>query len=183
MSDNGWIKIHRKIVNNWVWDNPEYFRAWIDILLMVNHREKKLTINGKLITIKRGEKLTSIVKLADRWHWSRNRVKRFLDLLEQDAMCTTNRSAFGTTLKVSNYEEYQGFQTPVRTAFEPSNESTNGSAVGSTVGPQTIMNKESSNNVNNFFSGADAQKKFLLTVLRLRNTAERKTTTWTLTVS
>ena len=159
MSENGWIKIHRKIVNNWIWENPDYFRAWIDILLMVNHQEKKITINGKLVTIKRGEKLTSIVKLADRWHWSRNRVKRFLDLLEQDAMCTTNRSAFGTTLKVSNYAEYRDFQRVNRTAFEPSNESANGSAVGSTVGPQTIMNKESSNNANNFLCGADAQKK------------------------
>lgn len=148
MSENGWIKIHRKIRNNWVWDNPEFLKAWIDILLMVNHQDKKTTVNGKLVTIKRGEKLTSIVKLADRWGWSRNRVKRFLNLLEQDEMCTTIRSTFGSTLKVSNYNEYQGFQTGDRTAFEPTNGSSDGSTVGSTVGPQTRIIKNDKNYKN-----------------------------------
>ena len=162
MSDNGWIKLHRKIRDNWIWDDPEMFKAWVDILLMVNHDEKKIYVNGKLTTIHRGEKLTSITKLAERWRWSKRRVMRFLDLLEEDEMCTTERTTYGTTLKVVNYAEYQGFSTPKRNAVDTTNDTTDVTApvTADVTAPdtQTIMNNKSSNNVNNFFSAA-AQKK------------------------
>lgn len=115
LSDGGWIKLHRKIINNWIWDDPEKLRAWLDILLMVNHEDKKTLVNGNLVVIHRGERLTSISKLAVRWGWSRQRVRNFLDLLEQDEMCTTIRTTNGTTIKLSNYADYQDFQKVKRT--------------------------------------------------------------------
>lgn len=141
MSNNGWIKLHRQIVDNWIWEDAEMLRAWLDILLMVNHEDKKIYFNGKLITIKRGEKLTSILKLSDRWGWSRNRVRHFLDLLEGDGMCTTIRTTNGTTLKVSNYKEYQGFYNGNGTTKGTTNVPTDGPPLG----PQTITNKNYKN--------------------------------------
>ena len=158
MSDNGWIKLHRKIKDNWIWEDPAMFQAWIDILLMVNHQDKKIKVNGQLTTIRRGEKLTSILKLAERWGWSRKRVMRFLDLLEEDGMCTTIRTPNGTTLKVSNYAEYQGFHSVKGTTKGTTNGTADDTTVDTPLDTQTIMNNKSSNNVNNFFSAA-AQKK------------------------
>ena len=145
MSDNGWIKLHRQIRNNWIWEDAEMLRAWLDILLMVNHEDKRIYFNGELITIKRGEKLTSILKLSDRWGWSRNRVKRFLDLLEADEMCTTNRTTNGTTLKVLNYAEYQSFYGGKRITNDTTNDTTDVPPLGPTDGPQTITNKNYKN--------------------------------------
>lgn len=144
MSNNGWIKLHRQIRDNWIWEDAEMLRAWLDILLMVNHEDKKIYFNGKLITIKRGEKLTSILKLSDRWGWSRNRVRHFLDLLEGDGMCTTIRTTNGTTLKVSNYKEYQGFYNGNGTTKGTTNVPTDGPPLG----PQTITNKNYKNTNN-----------------------------------
>ena len=158
MSDNGWIKLHRKIKDNWIWEDPAMFQAWIDILLMVNHQDKKIKVNGQLTTIRRGEKLTSILKLAERWGWSRKRVMRFLDLLEEDGMCTTIRTPNGTTLKVSNYAEYQGFHSVKGTTKGTTNGTADDTTVDTPLDTQTIMNNKSSNNVNNFLSAA-AQKK------------------------
>ena len=158
MSDNGWIKLHRKIKDNWIWEDPAMFQAWIDILLMVNHQDKKIKVNGQLTTIRRGEKLTSILKLAERWGWSRKRVMRFLDLLEEDGMCTTIRTPNGTTLKVSNYAEYQGFHSVKGTTKGTTKGTADDTTVDTPLDTQTIMNNKSSNNVNNFFS-AGAQKK------------------------
>ena len=115
---NGWIKLHRKIADNWIWSDPEKLRAWLDLLLMVNHEDKEIPVNGKMMTIKRGQKLTSIVKLAERWKWNRKRVVRFLCLLEGSAMVTTKGSTVGTLITVVNWDFYQG----------------EGSAIGSTVG-------------------------------------------------
>ena len=45
-------------------------------------------------------------------------VTRFLDVLERDEMITTDRTTLGTkrgtTIKVSNYNDYQGFSNGVR---------------------------------------------------------------------
>lgn len=139
--DNGWIKLHRKITNNWIWDDPEKLRAWLDILLMVNHEDRQIPFNGHIITIKRGEKLTSITKLSERWGWNRKRVVRFLDLLEEAGMCLTNRTTNGTTIFVQNYGNYQDFSAPEGTTNGTTRGSTVGTATGSTVGTQTRMIK------------------------------------------
>lgn len=158
MSNSGWIKLHRQITDNWIWQDAERLRAWIDILLMVNHEDKKTLVNGQLLTIHRGERLTSITKLAIRWGWSRQRVRTFLDLLEQDGMCTSNRTTNGTTLKVSNYAEYQDFQTPNRTANVTADVTADLTADITADVTQTIINKNDKND-KEFLSGASAQKK------------------------
>ena len=145
MSNNGWIKLHRQIVDNWIWEDPAKLKAWLDILLMVNHEDKKILVNGQLVTIKRGEKLTSIIKLADRWKWSKHRVMRFLDLLEDDEMCTTKRTTNGTTIKVVNYADYQDFLIPKRTTVGTTDGTPDGTADGTPLGTQTITNKNYKN--------------------------------------
>jgi len=105
----GWITLHRKIKDHWLWEDPQRFQWWIDILLRANHKDKKILFNGELTTIKRGSFHTSEVKLSEQWKVSRNRVRRFLSLLEDDEMITTHKTTNGTTIEVRNYDVYQGF--------------------------------------------------------------------------
>lgn len=142
-SKGGWIKLHRKLTDNWIWQDPEKLKAWIDILLMVNHEDKEvLANNGKVITVKSGQKLTSIVQLADRWGWSRHRVYRFLALLKANNMCNTNGTANGTLITVVNWAFYQLDGTSNGTAVG----TPDSTAVGTSVGTQTRMNKNDKNN-------------------------------------
>ena len=143
--DNGWIHLHRKIRDNWIWDDPEKLRAWIDILLMVNHEDKQIPFDGHIITIHKGQRLTSLQKLSERWGWSRNRVDRFLRLLDEAGMVTTNRTPNGTVLTVVNWAFYQS----KRDTNGATNEATSGTASeatnGATVGTQTRMIKNEKN--------------------------------------
>ena len=85
----GWIKLHRKITECSIWDSDEPFdrrSAWMDLVMMVNHEDKKVLFNGKTVTVKAGQKITSVRKLSERWHWSKDRTQRFLTLLERAAM-------------------------------------------------------------------------------------------------
>lgn len=112
MADQGWIKFYRSIRSNWLWENgnERYAKWWMDILLDVNHSPRKTLINGKLVEVGIGEKKTSILKLSERWGTSRNTVKKFLDLLEEDNMISRkSRTTDGTTLKVLHYADYQSF--------------------------------------------------------------------------
>lgn len=106
----GWISLHRSIENHWTFkENRKFskFEAWIDILLMVNHKDKKIVLGNELVFVKRGQKITSIRKLCERWSWSNNKVKHFLKLLEDDGMLIVKSDAKKTLLTVVNYDIYQ----------------------------------------------------------------------------
>ena len=107
----GYIKLFRQLQNCWIWDDDEPFdrrSAWIDILMSANHSDNKMLFDGSLINIGRGQFITSIRKLADRWQWSTTKVIHFLDILESDQMITRKSDSKKTLLTVVNYSIFQG---------------------------------------------------------------------------
>lgn len=107
--DKGWISLHRSIMDHWLWKEKPFDKksAWIDLLLMANHEDSKCMVKGRLVEVKRGQCGSSIIKLAARWGWSRNKVRNFLSALESDGMLTVKGTAQGTTLTVINYDVFQ----------------------------------------------------------------------------
>jgi len=108
---HGWIKIHRKFVDHWLYTKekrPFTFReAWIDILLSVNHKKEKINFGYHLVQCNPGESLKSIKTWADRWRWSQPRVRRFLKLLKKDKMILIKNEQITTRLIICNWETYQ----------------------------------------------------------------------------
>ena len=134
MGNQGWISIHRKIQECFLWVDKEPFdrrSAWIDLLLSANHEDKKVMFDGKPITVNRGDKLTSILALADRWHWSRHKVSNFLNVLESEQMIVQKRDNKKTLITIVNYEVYQtitevkGQQKDIRRTSEGHQKDTN----------------------------------------------------------
>ena len=111
MASKGWVSIHRNLFDHWIWNDKEQFdkrSAWIDLLLMVNHEDKKALIDGQLKLIKRGQRITSLNKLALRWKWSRKKVTNFLQTLEEDDMIILKKEQGKYTLiTIVNYSFYQ----------------------------------------------------------------------------
>lgn len=106
----GWIKIYRQIRNHWIWKDKEPFdkrSAWIDLLLSVNHKSKKVPFENDFIEIERGQTLTSIKQLAEKWSWSRHKVSDYLNQLEQDTMIVQVRDTRKTLISIVNYSKYQ----------------------------------------------------------------------------
>ena len=92
---------------NWIWDDPQKLKAWLDILMEANHAERKVNLGNEIIPCKRGQSINSILTWGKRWSWDRSKVRRFFNCLQNDHMIelkTTNRT---TILTVSNYETYQ----------------------------------------------------------------------------
>lgn len=107
--DKGFIALYRNILDHWLWDDKPFSRgqAWIDLLLTVNHADKKIMFNGELTTIKRGQTITSIRQLCDRWGWSNNKVTRFLKMLESEQMLTRKSDSKKTAITIDNYSFWQ----------------------------------------------------------------------------
>lgn len=108
-SDKGFVKIYRDLQDHWIWKGEPFSRgqAWVDLIMMVNHKDKKIMFNANLITVKRGSVLTSTRKLAERWQWSINKVRRFLDQLEADGMIEQKRNSKYTVIILVGFSRYQ----------------------------------------------------------------------------
>ena len=105
----GWLKIHRKIIDNFLWEDKPFSRgqAWIDLLLMANHEDKKVMFGGKIVEIKRGQKITSIRNLCERWGWSNSKVKYFFQQLKCEKMLDYKSDSKKTLYTIENYNDYQ----------------------------------------------------------------------------
>ena len=106
----GWISIHRKIQEHAIWDSSEPFdkrSAWIDLILLANHEDRKILHGLKVEEVKRGSKITSLRKLSTRWKWSINKVKRFLELLQELDMISYKSDSKKTTYTIVKYNVYQ----------------------------------------------------------------------------
>lgn len=108
----GWIKLHRQLLecDLWINDDDEPFdrrSAWVDLLLRANHKDKQIIFDNALMTVGRGQLVTSVRKLADRWRWSNDKTLKYLRLLESLGMITRQSDNRRTLLTIVNYEVYQ----------------------------------------------------------------------------
>jgi hypothetical protein len=148
MAKEGWVSVHRKIEDCWVWkDKPfSYGQAWIDLLIIANHADIKKPYKGKIVVCKRGCINRSILSIANRWGWSRAKVKRFLDLLKADEMIDFYSTTHDTTITIIKYDDYQhSVTTNDTTSVQPANNkrTTNEQQT------DTNNNVNKNNNVNN----------------------------------
>ena len=102
----GFIKLFRSIRKHWLWQDATKLKWWIDILIEINHEEKKVVIGNQIITCKKGQSVKSLGTWAKEWKVSPATVKRFLELLQKDSMIVIENVQKTTRLTVCNYESY-----------------------------------------------------------------------------
>jgi len=146
---SGWITLHRKVKDHWVYKDPVKFHAWITILLEVNHSENKVTVGNQIVVVSRGESVKSLITWAKLFgkSWSVGRVRGFFSMLESESMIERKPIRRSTHLKVCNYDTLQ--------RGELSNKSqTNLKQISnkSQIATNNKVNKE--NNANNGVLGA-----------------------------
>jgi hypothetical protein len=81
--DNGWIKLHRKILGNPIFKRPNYLVVWLYLLLKANHKQEKIMWNGDIIIIKEGQILTGRDKIAEATGVPTSTIEDILNYLEK----------------------------------------------------------------------------------------------------
>ena len=102
-NENGFIVLHRKIVNWKYYQNDSGFRLWIHILLRANWKDGYF--KGKLIP--RGSLATSLPSLASETGLSESTVRRWLKRLENDGQIVNEVNSQFRVIKVVNYNAFQ----------------------------------------------------------------------------
>ena len=110
-TNEGWIKLHRKIRENPLWQENRSFskaEAWIDILMEARHSDEpaKVLIGSHIIECGRGQIIKSLDTLASRWGWNKSKVRRFLDLLNRLEQIRHENVTKTTRITICNYDTY-----------------------------------------------------------------------------
>lgn len=136
---DGWIKIHRKIIDNPLYLSEPFTRmqAWIDLILVANHKEGYFYIRGNRINVGRGQVGISSERLADRWKWSRGKVTRYLNDLEKEGQIIQQKSKLTSLISIVNYSLYQSDSTTDGSSNRSTDETSDKATVKSTDEHQT----------------------------------------------
>jgi len=91
--ERGYIKLYRRLQSNKLWLSEPFSRgqAWVDMVLLANYKDGFMRKRGVRVDIQRGQLGWSERKLAERWQWSRGKVRRFLKELEKDENIVPNK--------------------------------------------------------------------------------------------
>ncbi len=107
--NDGWISIHRKLISSDLWLSEPFTRgqAWVDLLGLANHKDGFIRVRGINITVNRGQVGWSEVRLAERWKWSRSKIRRFFKELETRQQIEQQKNNVTLILSIVNYDAYQ----------------------------------------------------------------------------
>lgn len=146
---DGWIKLHRKIT-----ENPYYFsepftrsQAWIDMLIIANHKDSMFYKRGIKVDVKRGQIGYDIETLGKRWKWSRGKAERFFLQLEKDRQIVRQKNNITTLISICNYDMYQTDDKAKRNANDKANDKADGQQIAKQTDTNNNVYKDNNENI------------------------------------
>ena len=110
--NNGYVKIHRKLLGNpIVMKDSDHLSIWIYLLLNATHKEMNAMFNGKKIVLKSGQLITGARAIANDLEINKDKVQRVLNEFKTDTQIDTLASPKGRLITILNWEKYQNCDT------------------------------------------------------------------------
>lgn len=109
MSD--WIKVHRRLLNSDVWENPQTLKVWIWLLLKANYKDKQVSIKigtgFEDVLVKRGKVLFGRKSAAKELKMSESATYRSIKKLSSIGKITVKSNSHYSLITICKYEHYQ----------------------------------------------------------------------------
>lgn len=104
----GWIKLHRKTLDNpIITKDSDYLAVWIYLLLNTTHKEYDVLFKGKRITLKKGQLLTGRKSISEKLKIDENKVQRILKILENEHQIEQQTSNQNRLITIVSWDKYQ----------------------------------------------------------------------------
>lgn len=106
--NNGWVKLHRKMLDNpVVMKDADHLTVWIYLLLVATHKDLPTMYGGKKIILHPGQLVTGRKKISKATGVNESKVKRILNLFESDQQIDQRKERYGTLISINAWNEYQ----------------------------------------------------------------------------
>lgn len=110
--NEGWIKLHRKVMHSGYYTDSFAVHLWIHLLLEASHGKKKTMFNGKLIELKEGQFITGRKKLSAQTGISEKVIRKWLNIFEINQQLAIENTSGGSCISILNYKSYQTLGQP-----------------------------------------------------------------------
>ena len=103
----GWISIHRTLLDDPIISKPNYLSVWVVLLLLANHEEHTFIWDNKKQICKRGQVLTGRKKLAQQTGVKETTLENILKYLENEQQIGQQKTTKFRLITIKNYDKYQ----------------------------------------------------------------------------
>ena len=105
----GWIKVHRKMLNSPIWQDSKLAHVWMTCLLKATHKKNDALLGRKKITLKPGQFVTGRRKAAAEMGMSEKGYTSAMRSLVDFGMLKieTSQGQAGTVVSICNWSTYQ----------------------------------------------------------------------------
>jgi hypothetical protein len=107
----GWIKLHRKLLKNHIFDNPKLLKTFLWCLLKSSHKEHVQMVGRQKILLEPGQFITGRAKAAEALDMPPSTAWSYLKLLEDDEAIEIQSNTKFSIVTVVNWEVYQGYDS------------------------------------------------------------------------
>lgn len=104
---NGYIRLHRKILDNPLFKKSTYFHLWSCLLLLANHTPNKIMWNGDIIVINEGQLVTGRKELSIKTGIPESTIEDILKFLEKQHQIRQQKTTKFRLITVINWKQYQ----------------------------------------------------------------------------
>lgn len=104
---NGWIRLYRQLLDSPVFENEKALKIWIWCLLKATHTEREQLVGLQVVKLEKGQLIFGRKKASEELNINENTIYKYIKMLEQLEMITTNSNTKFTIITIRKWEEYQ----------------------------------------------------------------------------
>ena len=104
---NGWIRLDRRIMESFVWDDPEALKLWLYLLMGAATEDKTAVFNGQPLSLKRGQIVFGLNAASARLGISVRRLRTTIKRLENCHQIDKQNYSKYSIISITNYCKYQ----------------------------------------------------------------------------
>jgi len=104
---SGWVKLHRKILDNDIFKNDKLFRVFMYLLLKASHSERDQLIGDSIVNLKAGQWATGRKAISRDTGLTEQNVRTAISKLEKLGILTIKVTVKYSVFSISNWDCYQ----------------------------------------------------------------------------
>lgn len=147
MNSQGFVLLHRKLLENPIIEKPAYLSLWITLLLLANHEEKTFIFNKESHTLTRGQLITGRSKLAKLTGIPASTIEDILKYLENSLQIRQQSNSRFRVITILNYDKYQKPDRKATASRQPADTNNNDNNENKIIRESTKQDLKLSNKI------------------------------------
>lgn len=106
---DGWIKLHRKLIDSAVFGNEKLLKIWVWCLIKATHQSVDILVGNQLVSLQAGQFVFGRNKAAVELNISESMVYKYMKMLESMKMISIKSNNKFSVVTIEKWEFYQGY--------------------------------------------------------------------------